>query len=179
MKKIVLVCGLIAGAIVAAVMLIGIAICYRTNSFEGSIVVGYAGMLLAFSLIFVGIKSHRDKYNNGVISFGKAFRTGLYICLIASTVYVVVWMIAYYFFVPDFMDKYTEALMNKTKAEGASQAELNKQAMEMEGYKKMYQNPLMVILLTYAEIIPVGLVVTLISALFLKKRRKLDPQPAM
>ena len=172
MKKIVIVCGLIAGVIVAAMMVISIAICYRRGSFEGNMLIGYATMLLAFSMIFVGIKNYRDKQSNGLISFGKAFRIGLYLSLVASTVYVAVWLVDYYLFVPDFMDKYTATTLNAAKAGGASQDELNKQAAEMAGYKDMYKNPLLVILLTYSEILPIGLVVTLISALILKRKSK-------
>lgn len=179
MKKIVLVCGSIAGLIVTIVMLINVAMCYNSKNFEGNIWIGYASMLLAFSLIFIGIKNYRDKYNNGIISFGKAFKTGLYISLIGSTVYVLVWLIAYYLFVPDFMDMYSEQMMNQARRSGASQTEIDKTAMEMAGYKEMYQNPLMVVLLTYAEILPVGLIVTLISALLLKRRRDSVGQPAL
>src|ERR1017187_9822075 len=69
--------------------------------------IGYASMLVALSLVFVGIRNYRDKYNNGVISFGKAFKIGIMIVLIASTIYVVAWLIDYFFFIPDFMEKYS------------------------------------------------------------------------
>jgi len=170
MKKIVLVYGLIAGFIVTAMMVISIAICYRTGEFQGNMLIGYATMLLAFSLIFVGIKNYRDKYNHGLISFGKAFKIGLYISLIASTLYVVVWLIDYYLFIPDFMDKYSAHIINEAKASGSSQLEIDKKVTEMAGFKEMYKNPLFIVLLTYAEILPVGLIVTLISALLLKRK---------
>jgi hypothetical protein len=172
MKKIVLICGLIAGLIVASMMVITVAICYNTGNFEGSMVLGYATMLLAFSLIFIGIKNYRDKHNNGIISFGKSFKVGMYITLIASTIYVLVWVADYYVFVPDFMERYTAMVMNQTRADGASQAEIANQAAKMESYKEMYKNPLLVVLLTYSEVLPVGLVVTIISALILKRRTR-------
>lgn len=177
MKKIVIVCGLISGSIVAIMMVTMIAACYRNADFEGNVFLGYATMLIAFSLIFVGIKNYRDKYNNGVISFGKAFKIGLFISLIAGTVYVVVWLVDYYLFVPDFMDKYTTYVLKQATADGASQLELNSKATEMEDFKQMYKSPLMVVLFTYFEILPVGLVVTLISALLLKRKEK-QLQPA-
>ena len=103
MKKIVWVSGLISGLIVSSLMAISIVRCYNGANYEGSMLIGYASMLAAFSLIFVGIKNYRDKYNNGIISFGKAFKIGLFIALIASTMYVITWLICYYFFIPDFL----------------------------------------------------------------------------
>lgn len=169
MNRIIVVCGLISGAIVSTLMLSTVAVCYNQEDFEGNMVLGYAAMLLSFSMIFAGIKNYRDKHNQGIVSFGKAFKIGLYITLVASTVYVVVWLIDYYLFIPDFMDKYTAHVLRQFKADGATQAELEKKVIEMAEYKDLYKSPLMVILFTYAEILPVGLVVTLISALILKK----------
>lgn len=170
MKKIVIVCGLIAGFIVTIMMVITVSKCYRTGNFDGSLMLGYATMLLAFSLIFVGIKNYRDKQANGIITFGKAFRIGLYISLIASSIYVGVWLISYYTLFPDFMERYTEHVIKQTQSAGATQVEINAKTAEMADYKEMYKNPLLIILLTYAEILPLGLVVTLICALILKEK---------
>lgn len=170
MKKLIWIHGIIAGFIAGGVLAFTTAIWYNTKSYEGSMLVGYASMLIAFSLIFVGVKTQRDKYNGGVISFGKAFKTGLWITLIASSIYVIVWLISYYFFVPDFMDKYIEQMATKAKAGGATESEITVQKEQMAGYQEMYKNPLFVILLTYAEIFPVGLIVSAICALILKRR---------
>ncbi|WP_298733364.1 DUF4199 domain-containing protein [uncultured Chitinophaga sp.] len=172
MKKNVLVFGLIAGLIVSCMMLYSVSQCYTREDFDGSMVLGYAGMIVAFSMIFVGIKNFRDKYNNGTITFGKAFKIGLYICLVASTMYVLVWIVDYYFFVPDFMDKYTAHMLRKAQTSGATQQELQQQAAELARNKEMYKNPILMILFTYLEILPVGLVIALISAAILKRKSK-------
>ena len=75
------------------------AYCYAYNNFNGSMVVGYSAMILAFSFVFVGVKNFRDKENAGVITFGKAFQIGFLIALIASSMYVITWMVDYYFFI--------------------------------------------------------------------------------
>jgi hypothetical protein len=169
MRKIVLICGSIAGVIIATVVLISMAI-IKESDLNTSMMIGYATMLLAFSLIYVGVKNYRDKHSDGFISFGKAFRMGLYISLVASTIYVAIWLVDYYFFVPDYMDKYAAAVLEQARAEGASQLVLNETAAEMASYKEMYKNPVMVVLFTYLEILPVGVVVSLISALLLKRK---------
>jgi Protein of unknown function (DUF4199) len=165
MKKTIIICGVIGGLIVTSWMLVAMAGFLKDPEFWGSMLLGYTTMLVAFSLIFVGVKNSRDKYNNGVISFGKAFKIGLMITLVASTMYVVVWMIDYYFFIPDFYEKYAAHLLVKLKASGASPAEIQKQVADTQNYGKMYKNPFFNALITYCEILPVGLIVSLIAAL--------------
>ncbi|MEP6750320.1 MAG: DUF4199 domain-containing protein [Bacteroidota bacterium] len=172
MKKNVIIYGLVAGIVVSFLMLLSV---NTSNSgghidFDKGLLTGYASMLLAFSLVFVGIRNYRDKYNDGVISFGKAFKMGIMIVLIASTIYVVAWLIDYFFFIPDFLEKYSAHTLDKLKASGASQIEIDKQTKEMASFGKMYKNPFFNAMMTYIEILPVGLIVTLISSLILKRK---------
>ena len=173
MKKIVLVHGLISGLIVAAMLFITVNNCYKKENFEGSMWLGYASMLLAFSLVFVGVKRYRDKVNGGFISFGKAFKVGLFITLIASTLYVIAWLFDYYLFMPDFGEKYAAYMLDKLRESGASATEIAKQTAEMADFTEMYKKPLYVILFTYVEILPVGLLVTLVAALILKRKARI------
>jgi hypothetical protein len=170
MKKNIITYGLISGLIISALMAVNVSMCSKSGDFENSMLIGYASMLIAFSLIFVGIKNYRDKYNGGLISFGKAFKVGFFITLIASTIYVVVWLIEERYFFPDFIEKYTEHEINKLRSSGVSATTLASKTKELEQAKEMYNNPLLKILMTYAEILPVGLVVTLISSLILKRK---------
>jgi hypothetical protein len=177
MKKTVLVFGSIAGLIVTAFMVYASTTCYRNADFKSSEIAGYAGMLIAFSFIFVGIKSYRDKFNDGVISFGKAFKTGIYITLIASSLYVATWLVEYYLFMPDWLDKYCTHFIDAKKASGVNNAEIQKTISQMTSMREMYKNPLFVILFTYLEVLPIGIVISLISALILKRKGK--PQVAI
>ena len=170
MKKVVLVYGIIAGMIVAGMMAFSTGYFCAKGDFEGGMIYGYSAMIIAFSMIFVGIKSFRDKYSVGIINFGKAFKVGLFISLIASTIYVLSWLITYYCFMPDFMDKYAAAMLTKAQASGISADKLAEETAEMAQMKEWYKNPLFVILMTYVEILPVGLVVSLISAFVLKRK---------
>jgi len=170
MKKLVLRYGLLGGFIVGGIMATATLYCYGTGRFEGSMVLGYASMLLAFSLIFVAVKQLRDKHYSGVISFGQAFKTAILITLVTSTIYVLTWLICYYFFIPDFMERYSSYMIEKATADGSTAAEIAKQNEQMAMYKDMYKNPLFVVLLTYMEILPVGLFVSLVAALILKRK---------
>src|SRR6185436_19192591 len=172
MKKNILIYGLVAGLVVSILMLFNINYIGQAGnvSYNTSLLLGYASMLIAFSLVYVGIRNYRDKYNGGVISFGKAFKIGILMVLIASTIFVVVWLIDYYFFVPDYMEKYSAHELAKLKASGASQVKIDKQTKELADFARMFKNPLFNAMMTYAEILPVGLIVTLISSLILKRK---------
>ena len=170
MKKNAIIFGLLSGAIITGIMIYSAITLYNGKDFEPNMVLGYAAMLAAFSFVFVGIRNYRNKYNGGVINFGKAFMTGLYITLIASTIYTGVWLVIHYMFMPDFMDKYVAFALDNAAKNGATANELALQAKDMATYQELYENPFWVVILTYAEVLPIGLAVTLISALILKKK---------
>ncbi len=173
MKKIIWTCGLIGGIIAAAWGVVGEALLSDSLSLNTRMIFGYASMILAFSLIFVAVKNYRDNYNGGIISFGKALQIGLLITLIASTVYVVAWMIDFRYFVPDYGEKYQAQALAELKASGASAAELQRQGFEMAATMAKYKTSAAFrIMFTYLEIVPVGVVVSLIAALILKSRSK-------
>ncbi|MEJ8817470.1 DUF4199 domain-containing protein [Lacibacter sp. H407] len=172
MKKNVLVFGLISGLVVSTLMAISMVTMYNNPDAGhggGSMIIGYLSMLVAFSLIFVAVKNYRDKQNGGVISFGKAFKMGLLIALIGSTMYVIMWALLYNFYMPDFMDRYCAQMIENAKPT-SSPAKIQELTEQMNTQKEMYKNPLFFVLFTYFEIFPVGLIVSLITALILKKK---------
>ncbi len=172
MKRIVIIYGLIAGAVVSLFMSTTMLIAAKDEKVHtgaSSMIVGYLAMLISFSLIFVAIKSYRDKQNNGIISFGKALSIGLLISLIASTLYVITWAFVYNNFLPDYMDKYCAAMIEDAKA-SLSGAALQAKIDEINDAKQTYATPGGFILYTYAEILPVGILVSLIAALVLKRK---------
>jgi len=174
MTRNILIFGLLSGLVITSWMVYAASACYANPEFESNEVLGYAGMIAAFSFIFVGIKNHRDKHNQGIISFGKAFKTGFLIALVAATMYTVVWLIDYYVFIPEFIDKYTQHVLYEARLKGLTDSEVDLKAQEMAKFKEMYKNPLFIIVVTYLEVLPVGTIVALISALILKKKSKVS-----
>jgi len=172
MKKIIWTFGLIAGVIVAAFMVTSTVLCHNNPEFEGesSMILGYTGMLIAFSFAYVGVKNYRDKYNNGAITFLQALKVAGLITLIGCTIYVGVWLIEYYIFMPDFMETFVANQIKQAKDNGMHGAELNNKIAELKGYQDIYKSPFGVILFTYLEPLPVAIVVTLVTALILKRK---------
>jgi hypothetical protein len=179
MKKNILIFGLIAGLIVGVYIVFLTWWGEKNLDSSGNEVLGYTSMVIAFSLIFVGVKNFRDKYNQGVVSFGKALTIGLGITLIASTIYVAVWLVDFYIFNPDFMDKYADHLAKLVKESGVSQAVANKKMAEINFMRESYKSPVMVVLWTYLEIVPVGIVISLLTAVLLKRKRRPEKIPAV
>jgi hypothetical protein len=176
MRKVTLIYGLLAGAIISIIMVLSIALWqWQTGeiNFDYSELIGYGSMVIALSMIFFGIKSYRDNYQNGSLKFVKGLQIGALITLIASLMYATTWETVYQThpeIQTSFMAKYTEHALNKMKAKGALPAEIDQKAKEMAGMVEMYKNPVIRFGMTLLEILPVGVVVTLICAAVLKRK---------
>jgi ABC-type sugar transport system permease subunit len=168
----------VVAGLISVVWVIAFAVMGGNMDFENGQLYGYGSMILAFSVIFVAIRNYRDKYNDGLVSFGKAFKIGLLITLVASTIYVVVWLVEYYFFIPDFGEKYAAHMLEAMKAKGASAKEIEMQVKEMASFNELYKNPFFNAMVTYVEIVPVGIVISLIAAAILKRNTKTQTQTA-
>jgi hypothetical protein len=170
MKRIVLTFGLIAGAILAVMMLLTLPF-HDQIGFDKGYIIGYTTMVLAFLMIFVGVKTYRDTVAGGKVTFGQAFKVGLLIMLVASVCYVVTWEFIYYTISPDYLDKYASYSIEKLKQSGASAEAVAAKTQEMAKFKVMYQNPLVNIAFTLLEPLPVGLLFTLVAAAVLSRKR--------
>ncbi len=169
MSKIVLTFGILAGLINAAVAMLLTSIAGEEMMHANSEWIGYLVMIIALSMIFVGVKQYRDNYLGGVIKFGKAFLVGLYIALIASAFYVGSWEIYLQTSDVNFMETYATSVIENMKAEGASEEAISEMEDQIQFYSDMYENPIFRVLLTLSEILPVGLIISLISAALLRK----------
>ena len=166
--------GVIAGLVVAAGM-------YGTIWLAGGkmphgavgMAIGYATMLVAFSAVFMGIKHRRDVAGGGVIRFWPAFGMGLAISFIAALFYVATWELVQATLIHDFAGNYADSVIAAQKAKGIDPAALAKLTADMEAFKIQYADPMFRLPMTFAEIFPVGMLVSLVSALVLRNPRVL------
>ena len=173
MRKIVLTFGLIAGAILSAMMLITLPFQDQIGFDKGAII-GYTTMVLAFLMVFFGVRSYRDNVAGGSVTFGRAFAVGLLITIVASVCYVATWQLVYYRLAPDFGDKYAAYAVDKAKKSGATDAQIAAKTKEMAELNQMYKKPLVNIALTFLEPLPVGFLFTLITAVALSRKRRVQ-----
>ncbi len=171
MTRVVLIFGLLAGAVLSVMMLVQAAFIDEIGFDRGEII-GYTTMVLAFLMVFFGIRSYRDSIYGGTITFWQAVRIGLLITLVASVCYVTTWEVIYYWFAPDFVEKYGAYMVEQARQAGATEQELAAKTAEMARFREMYKNPLINAGITLIEVFPVGLVVTLISAAILRRDRR-------
>jgi hypothetical protein len=168
MKKIIYRNGLLGGLLVSTNMIITTVFMKANPGAEPNMVLGFSSMFLSFLFVIIGIKqqeSLKDLEN----SFWNSFKTGLYISAIISTIYVLVWLLIYYNFYPEFMENYSNIVLKNTKPD-----ELAAKTLEMEQMKEAYKNPMFVVLYTYFEVFPLGILVSLITPTITLVKQKIS-----
>jgi hypothetical protein len=171
-----LVYGSLSGAIVIGIMIAIMAL--DLTGHLHSLWFGYLVMLVALSMIFVGIKRYRDVECGGVIRFGRAFGLGLGIAVVAGFLYVIGWELYLGLSGWNFMADYSAHILAQMRAGGATAAALQAKQAEMQHMAELYANPLFRMPMTFAEIFPVGLLIALISAALLRNPRLLPARAA-
>lgn len=176
MKKVVLIFGTISGIIAAAMLMISVPY-MLSGEIKGSMAWGFTSQIIALIPLFFGIKAYRDKYKGGNIKFLNGFGVGMLIVLIASILYAIGWEIS--LMLNDITGEEFMAFMAECEAEamakdGAGTAEIaGKKAETIAFGQTTYSNPALRFMLTMAEMLPMGIIISLVSALVLKKKEVL------
>lgn len=178
MKKIVLTFGFIAGGMLSLMFVATWPFHDRLLAAGLGEVVGYTTMVIAFLMVFFGIRSYRDNIGNGHVSFGRAFKVGILITAITSACYVGTWLVMYYTVASDFAEKYAASVVAKERAAGASEEKIAAIQAKMQKYGELMKNPFINAAFVTLEVLPVGLLATLVSAAILRPRNGLQPAPA-
>lgn len=166
--------GVIGGVLLSAFLLFGMLLWQKgAVDFDTGEIWGYTTMLVSMSAIFFGVKSYRDKQLKGTIRFWKAFQMGLFISLVAAVMYAATWEV-YRTTQPEnysrFVTEYQQCEIDKVKVGGGTQAEVDAKTQQMADFMKMYKNPAVRFGFTILEVMPVGILVSLISAAILRRK---------
>ena len=172
MTKKVIIFGLATGFINVIIGLSTAPIWMEEMDFSTGEILGYVSIILALSMVFVGIKSYRDNDLGGTIGFGKALGVGVLIVLIASIIYVISWSVYYNYMMPDFQDKFLDYSITQINQSGDyTEAEKEIQINEMKSWMESYKNPFVMMAFTFLEFFPIGFIVALISAFILSRKK--------
>jgi hypothetical protein len=171
MKKIVLRFGLFAGAILSLAMFATMPFHDRLG-YDTSLVLGYTSMVVAFLMVFFGIRSYRDNVDGGHITFGRGFKVGIMITAIGSLCYVLAWQVMYHTIASDYLDKYAAHVIEEERAAGTPEEKIAEKQAQMARFAELYKNPLVNVAFTLLEVLPVGIVITAVSAGILRRRRQ-------
>jgi hypothetical protein len=169
MGRTILIWGLVGGVIVAALMQLSLMI-VNDHTNPMAMWLGYLTMLIAMSTIAIGIKQYRDQAGGGVITFWRGLLIGLGIALVAAIIYAAAWEVYLAVSGKDFIGEYSANLIAKAQAEGASAARLAELRAQAVEWRAIYDNPLLRFGMTMVEMLPVGVLVALISAIAFRFR---------
>ena len=177
MKKVVVTFGLISGAIVAVLAWTIAWLCdINLLTLDRAHIVGYASMLIALSMVFFGIKSYRDNYRAGRITFWKGVQVGLLISLVTALIYFASAM-THSIVDPGFDDrfaaKYKQSTAESMAASGAAKEEIDTAVADIDETIAMLENPVIFFLVAMSEILPVCILVSFISAALLRRKELL------
>ncbi len=165
MSRIILTYGLIAGLVIIVVNTINMELGH------GQVWLGFLVMFIAFSAIFFAIRQYRDQVLGGVITFWNALLMGFGIAAVAAIIYVTGWELYLAYTDYGFIETYANAMIEARRAAGASDADMARTIAASEEFRQQYANPLIRLPMTLLEILPVGLLVSLVSALVLRNHK--------
>ena len=170
MKTTVIKFGLIAGLIFSAMVIIMIILEGGTGNFEAGQGLNYLFMVSGYSMVFFGIREYRDKKLNGVITFNAAFRTGLLISVTGALMYTLTWVLYQYFIDLEFTDRYTEYIIERIQSENKSPEQKAQEIAAFTRNMAEYNSPLTRGIYTFLEIFPLGLLISVLCALLMRKK---------
>lgn len=174
MKKTVWTFGLISGAILSAMMVLTIPYAHSIGNTR-ALIVGYTTMVLAFLLVYFGVRSYRDNVAGGRVGFGRAFAVGMLIALVSAVCYVATWELLYFKLAPNYAVQFKAEADAKALAGGGTPAEIERRRADARKMWAMYDNPAINAAMTLVEPLPVGLLAALLSAGVLSRRRRTEP----
>jgi hypothetical protein len=182
MKKVVLTFGVISGVIIFTFVFVTATLCEMDLvPFDRMQILGYLSFVISLSMIFFGIKSYRDNYAGGRITFWKGVKIGVLISLIASVFYFAGGA-AYNIANPGFVDritvKFTEHQEKTMREQGRPQAEIDTAVQQVKDIIKMMENPFIAFAIFFIELFPIGVLISLVSAAILRRKEVLPPAAA-
>ncbi len=126
----------------------------------------WPSLLISILVLFFLLRSYRDHYNNGNISFGKAVGAGVVINLYAAIIAAIYIYVLYAFIDPGLVDKSIAVQEERFIARGMPEAAIDK-ALEMQA---KLMKPWFTALMSIINGVFYGLILSLLVSLFIMKK---------
>ncbi|HEY0680038.1 MAG TPA: DUF4199 domain-containing protein [Chitinophagaceae bacterium] len=172
MKKTVLRYGLLSSLVIVILFFLAWLFFGSDNNYASQEIVGYASIIVALLFVFFGIKHYRDHENEGKLSFGQGMKLGVLIVLIPSIAFGLFNVFYVLVLDPQFVEKYYQSQLD-TMQKTLSAADFEIQRSKMESQRALFGNPAVNFILMFLTVFIMGVIVTVISSLILKR----NPQP--
>ena len=142
----------------------------NTEDYKIAEIAGYLVMFISMIFVFIGIKHYRDNVNGGLLTFGQGMKVGLLIVLIPSVAFGLFDILYTKVINPGWMDEYYSKMVENIKKTTAPE-KLDSTLKSLEMNKELFSNPILEFLLMAVTVFIIGLIVTIISSLTLRRTR--------
>lgn len=170
MKQTVFRYGLYAGFLIVLLVALQFFLVIPNTDYSTAEVTGYLTIVLSMIFIYFGIRHYRDQHNGGTLSFGEGLKVGLLIALIPAAFFGVFDLLYTEWINPAWKDDYYQYQLQQLK-ETAEPALLDEKIKKLDQQRQSFDSPALLFFLMFATAFVVGAIVTIISALALRKSK--------
>lgn len=155
------------GAVAGAVIIAGVIAAMELGAGQE-----WLGYLIMFAVFFAAILGALRRYRipDGAPPFRRGLRLGLAIAATAGVVYTLVWEAYLHLTDFRFMQAYADGMLARARASGADAAAMAALTERVETMRSRYGDPLFRLPMTFLEVFPPGLAVS-VAAAFVARRR--------
>lgn len=170
MKKTILRYGLAASLVILVLAAINLFVVAKIADYTIQEVAGYLTITLSMIFVFFGIRHYRDRYNNGLLTFGEGLKTGFLITLLPSLCFGLFDLLYTEILNPSWKDDYYRHYAEKLRASLPAD-QLDAELGKLASQRQLFDQPLMLFGLMFLTVFIIGMIVTIIASLSLRRNR--------
>lgn len=162
--------GLYATLAILALSAIHFFIVMPNASWETSEFAGYLTMILSMVFVFMGIRHYRDHVNDGFLSFKQGLKLGALIVLIPAICFGLFDVLYTEVLNPSWGDEYFGYYTDKIKTSTAPD-KVEEELEKLQKNRELFSNPFIQFSLMAVTVYVIGIIVTIISSLALRRKK--------